>query len=135
MDINNLYISQNNPTLPRTYVSTSTKGKSGEYELVFTLYVSLTGKTVVAELKAYEGYKIIAHCSIRKRASPYLNTAARESAKTILEIAGFSEVSSDTIQEIDYRQARAFVQQLLEQLSGNNTYLNTVEVIHNWRLS
>ena len=135
MDINNLYVSQKNPALPRTYVSTSTRGKSGQMEVVFTLYVSLTGKTIVVELKAYDDYKLIANCSIKKHASPYLNTAARKAAKALLDIAGFIEVSPDTIHEIDHRQARAFVQQLLEQVVGIENCPNTIEVTHNWRLA
>ena len=134
MDINNLYISQNDPKLFKGFVSASTRGKSGDMEVVFTVYISFTGKTIIAELKVYQGYKIIAKCDIRKQVTSYLNHTVREAAEILVEISGFSKVNHGVIHAIDYKQARAFVQQLLEQLTNVKPDLTSIETTPNWRL-
>ena len=134
MGINNLYVSQNDPKLFKGFVSTSTRGKSGDFEVVLTFYISMTGKSIIAELKAYQGYKIIAKCSVKRNAADSLNTAVREASKTLLNIAGFSEVPL-YIPEIDYRQAKAFIRHLLPQLIDVKPYYVTIDVTHNWRFA
>ena len=135
MDIHKLYVSKHDPKLFKKFVSTSTRGVYEEIEVALTFYISYTGRTIWGELKVYDGYQVIAKCNVKRAVRSYLDDTIRKASGNLLEIAGFSEVTYDTLSQIDSRQARAFVQQLLEQVVGIENCPNTIEVTHNWRLA
>ena len=135
IDINNLYVSKHDQKLPKSFVSTSTRGVFGDVEVVLTFYISQTGKTVCGELKVYYGYRTIAKCAVKRRVTDYLDNTIRKAAANLLGIAGFSDVPNCTLHTIDYRQARELVQELLQQLTDANPDLTVVKVTRDWRLS
>lgn len=135
MDIHKLYVSKHDPKLPKSFVSTSTRGVLGDVEVVLTFYISQTGKTVWGELKVYYGYITIAKCNVKRAVRSYLDDTIRKASGNLLEIAGFSEVTYDTLSQIDYRQARELVQELLQQLTDANPDLTVVKVTRDWRLA
>lgn len=135
MIMNNLYVSEHDPKLFKSFVSTSTKGVFREVEVSLTFYISPTRKTICGELKAYEGCQIIAKCAVRRRVTSYLDDTVREAAANLLEIAGFSEVSYCTLSKMNYRQARELVQELLRQLTDANPASTHIEITRDWRLS
>ena len=134
IDINNLYVSKHDPKLFKRFVSVSTKGVFEEVEVVVTFYISHTGKTVVGELKVYNGYQVIAKCAVKRAVRSYLDDTIRKASGNLLEIAGFSEVTYDTLSQIDYRQARALVKELLQQLTEVDPVSASIDVIRDWRL-
>ena len=136
IDINNLYVSKHDPKLFKRFVSVSTKGVFEEVEVVVTFYVSYTGKTVLGELKVYNGYQVIAKCAVKRAVISHLclNDTIRKVSKNLLEIAGFSEVSYHTLSQLGYRQARALVKELLRQLTGANPAPTSIDVTRDWRL-
>ena len=134
IDINNLYIAKHDPKLFKRFVSTSTKGVFEEVEVVLTFYISPTGKAIWGELKAYDGCKIIAKCAVKKQVTDYLDKAIRETARNLLEIVGFSDVSYRTLSQIDYRGAGALVREVLQQITEINPVSTSLETTYNWRL-
>ena len=134
IDINNLYVSKHDPKLFKRFVSTSTRGVYGEIEVALTFYISSTGKTVWGELRVYDGYQVIAKCAVKRAVRSYLDDTIRKVSKNLSEIAGFSEVSYYTLNQTDYRQARALVKELLQQLTGANPAPTSIDVTRDWRL-
>ena len=134
IDINNLYVSKHDPKLFKTFVSTSTKGVFGDVEVVLSFYISQTGKTIWGELKAYNWCKTIVKCAIKKRVTNSLDETVRDTSKTLLEIAGLSEVSHYALSKIDYRQARELVREVLQQITEVNSAPTPIEVTRDWRL-
>ena len=134
MDIHKLYVSKHDPKLFKKFVSTSTRGVYGEVEVALTFYISHTGKTVWGELRVYDGYQVIAKCAVKRAVRSYLDDAIRKASGNLLEIAGFSEVTYDTLSQINYRQARALVEELLQQLTEVNPASTSIEVTRDWRL-
>lgn len=135
MDIHKLYVSKHDPKFFKRFVSTSTRGVYGEIEVALTFYISYTGRTIWGELKVYDGYQVIAKCNVKRAVRSYLDDAVRKAAANLLEIAGFSEVTYDTLSQIDYRQARALVKDIMHQLTEIDLDLNSIETTHNWRLA
>ena len=135
IDINNLYVSKHDPKLFKKFMSTSTRGVYGEVEVALTFYISSTGKTVLGELKVYNGYQVIAKCAVKRAVRLYLDNTIIEVSKNLLEIAGFSEVPYYTLSQIDYRQARALVKELLRQLTDSNPPSTSIEITRDWRLA
>lgn len=135
IDINNLYVSKHDPKLFKSFVSTSTRGVYGEIEVALTFYISLTGKTVWGELKVSDGCQVIAKCAVKRAVRSYFDYTIREVSENLLEIAGFSEVPYCTLRQIDYRQARALVKEIMHQLTEINPELISIETTHDWRLA
>ena len=135
MDIHKLYVSKHDPKLFKKFVSTATRGVYGEIEVTLTFYISHTGKTVWGELKVYDGYQVIAKCNVKRAVRSYLDDTIRKTSGNLLEIAGFSEVTYDTLSQINYRQARALVKDIMHQLTEIDLDFNSIETTHNWRLA
>lgn len=137
MDIYKLYVSKHDPKLFKKFVSTSTRGVYGELEVAVTFYISYTGKTALGELKVYDGDRVIAKCNVKRAVKSYfhLDDMIRKVSKNLLEITGFSEVPYHTLSQIDYRQARALVKDIMHQLTEINPELISTETTHNWRLA
>lgn len=135
MDIHKLYVSKHDPKLFKKFVSTSTRGVYEEIEVALTFYISHTGKTLWGELKVYNGYQVIAKCNVKRAVRSYLDDTIRKASGNLLEIAGFSEVTYDTLSQIDYRQARALVKDIMHQLTEIDLDFNSIETTHNWRLA
>lgn len=134
MDIHQLYVSKHDPKLFKKFVSTSTRGVYGEVEVGLTFYISCTGKTVLGELKVYDGGQVIAKCAVKRVVRSYFDYTVREVSENLLEIAGFSEVPYRILRQIDYLQARALVKELLRQLTEANPTSASIEIIRDWRL-
>ena len=89
---------------------------------------------MLGELKAYDGCKLIAKCAVKRKVKDYLDPAIQETSRNLLEIAGFSEVSYYALSNVNYRQARALVREVLQQITEINPVSTSIETTYNWRL-